>query len=127
MESGGRSIYDVVGEDGLTRLVASFYAGIPDDPILGPMYPEGDFEGAEERLRSFLIYRLGGPQTYIQERGHPRLRMRHLPFPIGTAARDAWVSRMEAALDEVAFPAEVDATLRTFFADVATFLINRRG
>jgi len=121
------SIYDAVGEEGLTQLVAAFYRGVPEDPLLGPLYPDQDFVRAEERLRSFLIYRLGGPPKYIEERGHPRLRQRHAPFAIGEAARDAWMAHMEGALDELAFAPEVDAALRPFFAEVATFLKNRAG
>src|SRR5690606_16338705 len=118
-------IYDVVGEDGFRRLVAAFYRQVPDDDILGPMYPPDDMEGAEERLRDFLVGRFGGPQRYMARRGDPRLRIRHMPFPIDTAARDRWVELMSRALDEVRFPPEADALLRTFFDSVATALINR--
>ncbi len=120
-------IYDVVGEEGFRRLVAAFYRQVPEDDILGPMYPEDDLDGAEERLRDFLIGRFGGPQRYIERRGHPRLRMRHMPFPIDVRARDRWVELMENALDEAGFPADVDATLRRFFEAVATMMINRVG
>ena len=119
-------VHAVVGDDGLTRLVRAFYAQVPDDSILGPMYPADDLEGAEVRLRDFLIFRFGGPQTYIQVRGHPRLRMRHAPFPIDGPARQRWVQLMDRALDEVAFPAHVDEAVRGFLRDTATFLINRR-
>src|SRR5690606_36972350 len=112
-------IYDVVGEEGFRRLVAAFYRQVPEDDILGPMYPEDDLDGAEERLRDFLIGRFGGPQRYIERRGHPRLRMRHMPFPIDVRARDRWVELMENALDEAGFPADVDARLRRFFEAVA--------
>ncbi len=89
------------------------------------MYPASDLAGAEERLRDFLIYRFGGPQRYIEQRGHPRLRMRHAPFPIGQAARDRWIQLMNNAMAEAALPAEVEAMLREFFAGVATFMINQ--
>lgn len=115
----------LVGEDGFQRLVAAFYQQVPSDEILGPMYPPDDLAGAEARLRGFLIYRFGGPQTYIEERGHPKLGMRHMPFALTPTARDRWVSLMENALDVVAFPEEVDALLRGFFAQTATFLINQ--
>jgi hemoglobin len=118
-------VFAAIGEDGFARLVAAFYRRIPDDPILGPMYPPHDLAGAERRLRDFLVGRMGGPQRYVAERGHPRLRMRHAPFTIGAAARDRWVELMGQALDEVALPAEADAALRAFLGDVATFLINR--
>jgi hemoglobin len=107
-------------------LIRSFYAQVPDDPILGPMYPRDDLAGAELRLRDFLIGRFGGPQRYIEQRGHPRLRMRHMPFAIDTAARNQWVVLMDRALDEAQFPTDVDALLREFFHGVATFMINKQ-
>ena len=118
-------IYGVIGEDGFRRLVAAFYRQVPDDDILGPMYPADDLDGAEERLRLFLIGRFGGPQTYIEQRGHPRLRIRHAPFTLTIDARHRWVKLMEKALDEAELPPEVDQILRPFFAQTATFLINR--
>lgn len=120
-----QQIYAAIGEDGFARLIAAFYRQIPADPILGPMYPADDLVGAEKRLRDFLIFRFGGPQRYIEERGHPRLRMRHMPFPVTQAARDRWMEIMTQALAEAALPAEVDAVLREFFASTATFLKNR--
>ena len=120
-------VFALVGEVGFQRLVAAFYQKVPTDEILGPMYPPDDLAGAEARLRGFLIGRFGGPQTYIQERGHPKLRMRHMPFALTRAARDRWVTLMENALDEVGFPSAVDALLRGFFAQTATFLVNRPG
>jgi len=119
------TIYDLVGEEGFHRLVAAFYRQVPDDDILGPMYPPDDMDGAEERLRDFLVGRFGGPQRYIEKRGHPRLRMRHFPFAIDIAARDRWVELMERALEEAEFPPEADEILREFFAAVATMMINR--
>ena len=119
-------IYPAIGEDGFQRLVAAFYRRIPQDDILGPMYAEdNDLPGAEQRLRDFLIFRFGGPPRYIEERGHPRLRMRHVRFPVGQAARDRWMELMTAALAEAAFPPEVDSKLRAFFDSTATFLMNR--
>jgi len=118
-------IYHLIGDEGVTRLISAFYRQVPQDEMLAPMYPEADLEGSEERLRDFLIFRFGGPSHYIEQRGHPRLRMRHAPFPIDQAARDRWVSLMEHAIDQAAFPAAVDEALRAFFRDVATFLINR--
>jgi hemoglobin len=117
-------IYRVIGEEGFARLVRAFYAQVPPDPILGPMYPTDDLAGAEQRLRDFLIGRFGGPPRYIEQRGHPRLRMRHMPFKLDEAARDRWVALMEKALDEAALPADVTALLREFFAATATFLRN---
>lgn len=118
-------LYARIGEEGFTRLVAAFYRQIPDDDILGPMYPRHDLDGAEQRLRDFLVVRFGGPPRYLEQRGHPRLRMRHARFPITPAARDRWLLLMSRALDEAKLPATVDATLREFFESVATMLINR--
>ena len=119
-------MYSIIGEDGFTRLVAAFYRQIPSDDILGPMYG-ADLSGAEQRLRDFLIGRFGGPQRYIEQRGHPRLRMRHGGFAIDERARDRWLELMDAALDETALPAAADAELRSFFESAATMLINRPG
>jgi hemoglobin len=119
-------IYRTIGEKGFADLVAAFYRQVPADDILGPMYPPDDLHGAERRLRDFLVGRFGGPARYIEQRGHPRLRMRHAPFPVTAAARDRWMELMTRALDETALPPEADATLRAFFADVATMMINRR-
>ncbi|BDC50787.1 hemin receptor [Bryobacterales bacterium F-183] len=116
-----------VGEDGFHRLVAAFYRQIPNDDILGPMYPKHDLAGAEERLREFLIFRFGGSGRYIEKRGHPRLRMRHMPFVVDQAARDRWVQLMDNAFREAALPREAENLLREFFAHVATFLINRQS
>ena len=118
-------VYDVIGEAGFARLVGAFYAQVPGDDILGPMYQHGDLAGAEERLRDFLVFRFGGPARYAERRGHPRLRARHAPFRIDPAARDRWIALMERALDEAALAPGADAVLRTFFRDTATFLINR--
>jgi hemoglobin len=118
-------IYDLIGEEGFRRLIRAFYSQVPGDDILGPMYPAEDLAGAEQRLADFLIFRFGGPPRYIEERGHPRLRMRHLPFAIGHAARDRWVANMDRAFEEAQLPAEAAQVLRTFFAEIATFMINR--
>jgi hemoglobin len=118
-------VYAAIGDDGFARLVRTFYAQVPGDDVLGPMYPAHDLAGAEERLRDFLIGRFGGPPRYIEQRGHPRLRMRHAPFAIDTAARDRWVILMDRALDETRLPAEVTSVLREFFHATATFMINR--
>ena len=122
-----QEIYAVIGEEGFERLVAAFYRQVPADEVLGPLYPKQDLEGAERRLRDFLLFRFGGPATYIETRGHPRLRMRHAPFAIGTAARDRWVELMNRALEEAELPAEVRDSLREFFGNTATFLMNRPG
>jgi hemoglobin len=118
-------VYALIGEDGFTRLVAAFYRRVPDDEILGPLYPKDDLAGAEARLRAFLIQRFGGPDAYSQQRGHPRLRMRHAPFAINHRGRDRWVQLMEQALDEVQLDPRAVPLLRRFFLDAATFMINR--
>ena len=118
-------VYAALGEEGFSRLIRAFYRQVPADPILGPMYPKDDLAGAEERLRDFLIGRFGGPQRYVEQRGHPRLRMRHAPFAIDEAARDRWVALMDRALDEAQVPPEAAAVLREFLGGVATFMINR--
>ena len=118
-------VYRLIGEDGFHRLVHAFYTQVPSDPILGAMYPKHDLVGAEQRLRDFLVGRFGGPPRYVEQRGHPRLRMRHMPFKLDEAARDQWVKLMNTALDQAALPAEVTSLLREFFAETATFLRNR--
>jgi hemoglobin len=91
----------VGGEETFRRLVDAFYAGVAEDLVLRPLYPDQDLGPAAERLRMFLIQYWGGPGTYSQQRGHPRLRMRHAPFAIGVPQRDAWLARMRAALDSL--------------------------
>jgi hemoglobin len=118
-------VYLAIGEDGFARLVRAFYAQVPGDDVLGPMYPPHDLQGAEERLRDFLIGRFGGPPRYIEQRGHPRLRMRHAPFAIDAAARNRWVMLMDRALAEARLPENVTSLLREFLHATATFMINR--
>jgi hemoglobin len=119
-----KDVYTLIGDEGFRRLVSAFYAQVPADDILGRMYPAHDLEGAEERLRLFLIGRFGGPATYMERRGHPRLRMRHAPFRLDEAARNRWVELMDRALDQVELPDEAVKVLRPFFHEVATFLRN---
>jgi hemoglobin len=118
-------IYDAIGSDGIARLVHAFYQQIPQDDVLGPMYPPQDLLGAEERLRLFLLFRFGGPQDYLQRRGHPMLRGRHAPFSINQTARDRWVQLMDNALEQCRFSLQVSTVIRSFLAHVATFLINQ--
>jgi hemoglobin len=89
------------------------------------MYPPNDLVAAEERLRDFLVYRLGGPQRYIEQRGHPRLRARHSPFAINQTARDRWMHLMNEAMAETQLPPEAEQFLRTFLEGMSTFLINQ--
>ena len=118
-------VYGLIGEEGFERLVRGFYARVATDDILRPMYPEDDLAGAEMRLREFLVQRFGGPMRYSEQRGHPRLRMRHAPFAIDQRGRDRWVELMEAALAEAKLPEAAIAPLRKFFHESATFMINR--
>ena len=118
-------VYSMIGAEGFTRLVAAFYRQVPQDDILGPMYPAKDLPGAEQRLRDFLIGRFGGPQTYIERRGHPRLRARHSPFRINQAARDRWMRMMNNAFAEAALPEKAEQILREFLDEMSTFMINQ--
>jgi hemoglobin len=122
---GEMKLYEMIGEEGFARLVGAFYRQVPQDDILGQMYPPEDLAAAEERLRDFLIGRFGGPQRYIERRGHPRLRARHMPFRIDQAARDRWMALMDRAFAEAALPAEAEEFLREFLAQTATFMINQ--
>ena len=119
-------VYELIGEEGFARLIHAFYRQVPNDPILGPMYPKEDLAGAEQRLRDFLIGRFGGPPRYIEQRGHPRLRMRHALFAIDEAARNRWVTLMDRALDEARLPDDAASLLREFLHAMATFMINRQ-
>ena len=118
-------VYDAIGEEGFIRLVGAFYAQVPDDDILAPMYPRDDLAGAEVRLRDFLVGRFGGPLRYVEQRGHPRLRMRHAPFAIGPAERDAWLAHMRDAVDSLDLAPELDATLWGYLQMAAHSMQNR--
>jgi hemoglobin len=120
-----QQVFSLVGEDGFQRLIAAFYRQVPQDDVLGPMYPAHDLAGAEQRLRDYLIYRFGGPPKYIEERGHPRLRGRHMPFAINKASRDRWMLLMDRALLEADLPAEAVQPMREFFDNMSTFMINQ--
>ncbi|MFI6520982.1 globin [Spirillospora sp. NPDC050679] len=119
------TFYEAVGgEETFRRLVHRFYQGVADDPLLRPLYPEEDLGPAEDRLRLFLIQYWGGPNTYSQERGHPRLRMRHAPFVVDEAGRDAWLRHMRDALDEIALPEELDKMMWDYFTMAARSMVN---
>ena len=121
-----RTFYDEVGGAPVfAALVAHFYAGVRTDPVLAPLYPQDDWDGAEARLRGFLEQYWGGPTTYSQERGHPRLRMRHAPFAIGPAERDAWLRHMRAAVDSLGLIPEQDAALWGYLEMAALSMQNR--
>ena len=118
-------MFDRIGEEKLRAVVAGFYRRVPTDPVLGPMYPPEELAAAERRLYGFLAQRLGGPTTYSEERGHPRLRMRHMPFAIDEKARDHWILLMGQALDEADLPASDAELLRHFLFSVAHSMQNR--
>ena len=120
------NVYETVGgEPFFVELVEKFYQGVEQDPLLRPMYPEEDLSGAKRRLHLFLMQYFGGPQTYSEERGHPRLRMRHMPFQIDQAARDAWMTHMLAALKAIDAEEEAKIVMLDYFDQVATFMMNR--
>ncbi|MDQ6650321.1 MAG: globin [Actinomycetota bacterium] len=120
------SFYDAFGgEETFRRLVARFYEGVGDDPVLRPLYPDDDLTAAEEHLRLFLIQYWGGPRTYGETRGHPRLRMRHAPFDIGPAERDAWLRHMRTAVDSLGLPPAAEAPLWDYLVSAAYSLVNR--
>ncbi len=111
--------------DDFRRLTSAFYRRVKTDDLIGPMYPDNDWDGAEQRLADFLCFRLLGEQKYIEERGHPRLRMRHAPFSIGQAERDRWLQFMEEAMAETGVPDLSVAVLRPLFRQIADFMRNR--
>ncbi|GIH78819.1 globin [Planobispora longispora] len=120
-----QTFYEAVGgEETFRRLVHRFYQGVVDDPLLRPLYPEDDLVGAEDRLRLFLIQYWGGPGTYSQERGHPRLRMRHNPFVIGSAERDAWLKHMHDAVTSLELPQDLEKRLWDYLVYAAHSMVN---
>ena len=126
-DSGEMSFYEAVGgEETFRRLVHTFYQGVADDPVLRPVYPSKDLGPAEEHLRLFLMQYWGGPGTYSEQRGHPRLRMRHARFAIGEAERDAWLRRMRAALDDLGLDETLDAQLWDYLVMAAHSLVNQQ-
>lgn len=117
--------YDAFGgEEFFTALVTDFYSGVASDPVLRPMYPEDDLQPAQRRLRLFLMQYWGGPTTYSDERGHPRLRMRHVGFRIDEAARDRWLAHMRTALDARRLPPELDGQLWQYLESAANAMVN---
>ena len=120
-------VFNQIGEEGIIDLVSSFYRAVKVDDILGPLYPSDDWEGAEQRLADFLIFRCGGSDKYIQERGHPRLRMRHIPFKIGLAERDRWIKLMNNAIIERKIGPPAREQLTSFFIQTADFMRNVEG
>ena len=123
------SLYSALGgEDFFRRLVSGFYAQVKTDDLIGPMYPDDDWEGAQQRLTWFLVQYWGGPQLFSEQRGHPRLRMRHAPYPIDMAAHDRWLELMGnslAQIDEETIPPAYRAMIWDHMERVAAMLINR--
>jgi hemoglobin len=119
------SIYQEIGSDKpIYQLVEVFYARVELDSVLRPLYP-ADLSEAKRHLALFLVQRFGGPSTYSDERGHPRMRSRHMPFKIGVAEKDAWMLNMLAALDVVPELAQHKSVLQDYFEEFATFMINQ--
>ncbi len=125
-EPVGGSFWDAVGGRAtFEKLVRAFYAGVADDPVLLPMYPEQpDLEGAIQRLTGFLEQYWGGPGTYSEQRGHPRLRMRHMPFAVTPEARDHWLAHMRAAVDALELSPLHDAMLWDYLERAAHAMVN---
>ena len=122
------TFYDEIGgEATITAIVARFYAGVAEDEFLRALYPEDDLGPAEERFRLFLMQYWGGPGTYSETRGHPRLRMRHAPFAVTPDARDAWLGHFRDALDEAHLTAEQDQEFWEYVQRAAEFMVNTPG
>ncbi|GAA1318479.1 globin [Leucobacter albus] len=115
----------VGGTETFERIARAFYRGVREDEVLAPMYPDDDWEGATWRIQAFLEQYWGGPSAYQQERGHPRLRMRHNAFPVTPDAKERWLKHMHAALDEVELPPMHDAAFRDYIERAALALVNR--
>jgi hemoglobin len=127
----GVTVFDAAGgQPFFDALVAHFYRGVATDPLLRPLYPDDDLAAAERRLALFLGQYWGGPTTYSDERGHPRLRMRHVPFAVGEPERDAWLRHMRLALRETVeargVAPEVEARMAEYFAMAAEAMVNTR-
>lgn len=119
------ALYEAMGgEETFTRLVRRFYEGVRADPVLAPMYPQEDWEGAEERLRLFLMQYWGGPTTYSERRGHPMLRRRHVRFEIDADARDRWLRHMRGAVEDVSLAPEVEQVLWDYLLRAAHAMVN---
>jgi hemoglobin len=124
-EQPAATFYDEIGgEPTFRKLVDAFYAGVADDPVLRPLYPDADLGPANDRLRMFLEQYWGGPGTYSEERGHPRLRMRHAPFRVGPTERDAWIRHMRDAVDSLGLDPAHRKTLWDYLERAAMFMVN---
>jgi hemoglobin len=122
---GDVTFYDEIGgAETIRTIVARFYQGVAGDELLRPMYPEEDLGPAEERFFHFLCQYWGGPTTYSQERGHPRLRMRHSPFPVTPEAAERWLVHFRAGLDAAALPQDQDDRFWDYVTHAAQFMVN---
>ncbi len=125
MSQPAETFYDAIGgEPTITAIVHRFYQGVATDEVLRPMYPEADLGPAEERFRLFLVQYWGGPTTYSDTRGHPRLRMRHAPFAVTPDAMEHWLTHFHAALDEASLAPEHDRQFRDYVDHAARFMVN---
>jgi hemoglobin len=115
---------EIGGQATIETIVRGFYAGVAEDEVLRPLYPEADLEPAIDRLTKFLAQYWGGPTTYSEERGHPRLRMRHAPFTVDVDARDRWLAHFRAGLDAAGLTPEQDEQFWAYVNHAATFLVN---
>ena len=115
---------EIGGFETFRRIVATFYAGVAEDPVLRPLYPEEDLGPAEERFLHFLVQYWGGPTTYSDNRGHPRLRMRHAPFAVTPEARDRWLVHMRTAVDDLGLAPEHERTLWDYLEYAAASMVN---
>ena len=120
-----QSLFERIGaEPTFHALVDEFYTAVANDPVLRPLYPEHDLGPAKERLYLFLVQYWGGPATYSQQRGHPRLRQRHAPFRIGPAERDAWLANMRRAVTTLGLATDLETTLWNYLERAAHFMVN---
>jgi hemoglobin len=125
MANNMQSVYDILGgEDPIRELVHAFYDKVEQDPVLRPMFPD-DLEEGKYWQFLFLLQFFGGPTRYMEERGHPRLRMRHFPFPINQEARDHWLDHMLTSIDDVGIEEPARTIMRDYFIKSSTFLINQ--
>lgn len=125
MPENMQSVYDMIGsEEPFRKLVDAFYDKVEQDPVLRPMFPE-DLEEGKHWQFLFLVQFFGGPTRYMQERGHPRLRMRHFPFSINQEARDHWLEHMLTSIDDAEIQEPARSLMREYFERASTFVINQ--
>lgn len=120
-----KRIIQEIGREGLIKITSTFYQKIKLDALIGPMYPKDQWEASETRLREFLLMRIAGETDYIKHRGHPRLKMRHVPFAIGIKERDRWLQLMSESISENSIPEQSASELNKFFSEVADFMRNK--